>query len=88
MANYLLFTNVKSADNEFSLGLTYYEIMDLPEGELDGFLKQTPREEIIDWLQWNDPNGVYRDVDSMREFGNVLSKEDSVEIMKLQVLLQ
>lgn len=73
-------------DKEFSLGVTYYEVMDLAEENLDMFLKHTPREEIIDWLQWNDPNGVYRDADSIREFGNIMSKDEGIEIMKRQVL--
>jgi hypothetical protein len=73
-------------DKEFSLGLTYYEVMDLMAEQLDMFLKHTPREEIVDWLQWNDPNGVYRDTDSLNEFGNIMSKDEGVEIMKRQVL--
>lgn len=86
MTDYLPFTSIKLVDKEFSLGLTYYEIMDLPEEQLGRFLIETPREEIIGWLQWNDPNGVYRDEDSMREFGNILSKEEGVEIIKRQIL--
>jgi hypothetical protein len=86
MIDYLPFTSIKPVDKEFSLGLTYYEIMDLPEEHLGRFLMETPREEIIDWLQWNDPNGVYRDEDSMREFDNILSKEEGIEIIKRQVL--
>lgn len=86
MTDYLSITSIKPIDKEFSLGLTYYEIMDLPEDGLNRFLKQTPREEIIDWLQWNDPNGVYRDEDSMREFENILSKEEGIEIIKRQIL--
>lgn len=73
-------------DKKFSLGLTYYEVMDLAEENLDIFLKHTPREEIVDWLQWNDPNGVYRDADSLSEFGNIMGKDEGVEIMKRQVL--
>lgn len=72
-------------DRKFSVGLSYYEVMDLAEENLDMFLKHTPREEIIDWLQWNDPNGVFSDNASMAEFGNVLSKEDGAEIMKQQI---
>jgi hypothetical protein len=86
MTDYLPITRIKPVDKEFSLGLTYYEIMDLPEDGLNRFLQQTPREEIIDWLQWNDPNGVYRDEDSMREFDNILSKEEGMEIIKRQIL--
>lgn len=86
MTEYLPFTIKKPVDKEFSLGLTYYEIMNLPEEQLGRFLMETPREEIIDWLQWNDPNGVYRDEDSMREFDNILSKEEGIEIIKRQIL--
>ena len=73
-------------DKKFSLGLSYYEVMDLAEENLDMFLTHTPREEIIDWLQWNDPNGVYTDNASLSEFGNIVSKEEGIEIMKHQVL--
>jgi len=86
MHDYLPFTSIKPIDKEFSLGLTYYEIVDLPEDQLGKFLKETPREEIIDWLQWNDPNGVYRDEDSIREFDNILSKKEGIEIIKRQIL--
>lgn len=75
-------------DRKFSLGLSYHEVMDLAKNNLDMFLKHTSREEIIDWLQWNDPNGVYADNASLAEFGNILSKEDGVEIMMRQVLQQ
>ena len=72
----------------FSLGLTFLEIMDLQQEELDKFLVHTPRKEIIDWLQWNDPNGVYNDKDSISEFGNILSREEGVEILKRQLSQQ
>jgi hypothetical protein len=75
-------------DKNFSLGLTYYEIIDLQEIQLDAFLKHTSREEIIDWLQWNDPDGTYNDQDSMREFDNILAKEEGIEIIKRQILQQ
>jgi len=38
------------------------------------------REELINWLCWNDPNGVYRDEDSMREGMDVLSYEEAYEL--------
>jgi hypothetical protein len=72
-------------DLKFSLGLSFYEIMDITQIELEQFLIFTPREEIIDWLEWNDPNGVYRDQDSLREFGNIMSKEDGAEILIRQI---
>ena len=76
----------RPVDKNFSLGLTYYEIMDLPEAQLSEFLKHALREEIISWLQWNDPNGVYRDDISLAEFGTILSREEGIEIVKRQIL--
>lgn len=69
----------------FSLGLTYHEVMDLQPDQLERFLMLTPREEIIDWLQWNDPSGIYRDKDSLVEFGNILTKKEGIEIIKRQL---
>jgi hypothetical protein len=34
---------------------------------------------------WNDRNGVYSDVDSLREFGAVMTKEEGLEILLRQV---
>ena len=39
------------------------------------------RHEIIDWLSWNDRNGIYNDEDSLDEFGNILSKEEGEKII-------
>lgn len=38
------------------------------------------REELINWLCWNDPNVVYRDEDSIREGMDVLSYEEAYEL--------
>lgn len=38
------------------------------------------REQLIEWLCWNDPNGVYRDEDSIREGMEVLSYEEAYEL--------
>jgi hypothetical protein len=38
------------------------------------------REELINWLCWNDPNGIYRDEDSIREGMDVLSYEQAYEL--------
>ena len=43
------------------------------------------RESLIDWLVWNDPNGVYRDIESLNEFGNVLTRENALEIVLNQL---
>lgn len=76
----------QTSDRRFSLGLSYIEVMDLLENQLDVFLDHSSRDEVIDWLQWNDPNGVYTDVASMCEFGKIISKEEGVETMKRQIL--
>lgn len=59
----------------------YYRIMELNGDELHNQLSSWSRSELIDWLCWNDRNGVYTDEDSLREFGNILSKERAVEII-------
>ncbi|MCF2501356.1 hypothetical protein [Dyadobacter chenhuakuii] len=70
----------------FSLGLDYHEIMDLSPGDLHNFLELSSREEIINWLQWNDPNGIYMDSVSISEFGAIVSKEEGIKIIKRQIL--
>lgn len=59
----------------------YYRIMELKGDELHKQLTSWSRLELINWLCWNDSNGVYTDEDSLREFGNILSKERAVEII-------
>lgn len=38
------------------------------------------REELIDWLCWNDPNGVYRDMDCYRKGIDFLTYEEALEL--------
>jgi len=45
----------------FSIVLDYNEVLDLSQEQLDRLTMYLSREEIIDWLQWNDPNGIYKD---------------------------
>jgi hypothetical protein len=79
--------NLKNKVNNpnFSLGLSFFEIIDLSAVDLKSFLTHTPREEIISWLQWNDPNGVYEDNTSLHEFGNILTKQEGIEIIMRQI---
>jgi hypothetical protein len=72
-------------DKQFSLGLSYFEIMELSQIDLHKFLSLTSREEIIDWLEWNDRNGTYNDEDSLNELGNIMSKEEGIEIIVRQI---
>ena len=59
----------------------YYRIMELRGEELTNKLNSWSRLELIDWLCWNDRNGVYTDEDSLREFGEILTKERAIEII-------
>lgn len=59
----------------------YYRIMEQKGEALKEKLNTWSRAELIDWLCWNDRNGVYTDEDSLREFGNILSKERAIEII-------
>ncbi|MBK7108446.1 MAG: hypothetical protein IPH61_04615 [Bacteroidetes bacterium] len=63
----------------------YYKIMELSYEDLSAKTEQMSRTEIIDWLQWNDSNGIYTDELSMKEFGNTLTKKHAVEIMIRQI---
>ena len=63
-----------------------YVAMDLPEDQLLTEVRAMSREQLIDWLCWNDRNGVYRDDDSMAEFGNVMTKEEGEEIMFREIM--
>jgi hypothetical protein len=63
----------------------FYTIMDLKGDVLFNELNSWSRLDLIEWLCWNDRNGVYKDEDSLAEFGNVLSKEEAIEIMTRQI---
>lgn len=73
-------------NEEEKLRHPYYKIMELNSVELQTELNSWSRLDLIDWLSWNDRNGVYRDEDSLREFDNILGKEDAIEIMCRQIL--
>ena len=70
---------------KFSLGLDFYAIIELEVDALYRYLSFASREEIIDWLQWNDRNGVYRDEESLVEFDTIVSKEEGIEIVMRQI---
>lgn len=63
----------------------YYRVMELKGNELNEKLNSWSRFELIDWLCWNDRNGVYTDEDSLREFGDVLTKDRAIEIITEQI---
>lgn len=63
----------------------YYRLMEFKGEELETKLKCWTRLELIEWLCWNDRNGVYRDADSLQEFGNSLTKDEAIEIICKQI---
>lgn len=60
---------------------TYATFADLPERKVLLLLEQISRQDIIEWLSWNDRNGIYDDAESMAELGNIMSREEGIEIM-------
>jgi hypothetical protein len=44
-------------------------------------IKQGTREQIIEWLQWNDHNGCYSDAESAHEGLSPLTREQAVELI-------
>lgn len=64
----------------------YYKVMDLSREELKLKLTSWTRLELIDWLCWNDRNGIYKDEESLDEIGNILQKEEAMSIVMRQIL--
>lgn len=63
----------------------YYKLMELSGDKLKSELNTWSRQDLIEWLSWNDKNGVYRDEDSLREFDNILGKKEAIEIITRQI---
>ena len=63
----------------------YYKLIELSGEILETELGSWSRLDLIEWLCWNDRNGVYRDEQSLQEFDNVLSKEEAIEIITRQI---
>lgn len=72
-------------NNHLRLSAWNYRIMELLGDELLHELENCTRETIISWLQWNDPNGIYSDELSLKEFGCMMSREEGKEIMIRQI---
>jgi hypothetical protein len=63
----------------------YYKLMELRGEALETELNSWSRLDLIEWLSWNDRNGVYKDEESLQEFGNTVSKEEAIEIIIRQI---
>jgi len=57
----------------------------LRDEALETELNLWSRLDLIEWLCWNDRNGVYKDEESIQEFGNTVSKEEAIEIITRQI---
>lgn len=75
----------KIISEEDKLKHPYYKLMELRGEVLETELNTWNRLDLIEWLSWNDRNGVYKDEESMQEFGNILSKEEAIEIISRQI---
>ena len=78
-------TMSQNVNDEQKYNHPYYKLMELQGEELKVTLNFATRSELIEWLCWNDRNGVYKDTDSLREFGNIVSKEEAIEIIHKQI---
>jgi len=71
---------------EVKLRHPYYKLMELRGDKLQTELNSWSREELINWLSWNYRNGVYKDEDSLSEFGNIVNKEFAIEMITQQIV--
>lgn len=67
-------------DNDYP----YIKVVEISEPELLQLAEKLERGDIIEWLMWNDRNGVYSDEDSLREFGAVMTRDEGLQIMLRQ----
>ena len=72
-------------NEEEKLRHPYYKLMELSGDALETELNSWSRLDLIEWLCWNDRNGVYRDDQSLKEFDNILGKEEAIKIITRQI---
>lgn len=63
----------------------YPSVLEMNDAELIILLNSLTKEDIAEWLMWNDPNGIYSDEQSIKELGNIMSREEGLEIILRQV---
>ena len=66
-------------------GVTHETLADADNDTINLILKEASREELISWLMWNDPNGIYSDEASMAEYGVPMEKSEAVKLMRNQL---
>ncbi len=75
-----------SISEEEKLRHPNYQLMELSVDKLEVELNSWSRIDLIEWLVWNDRNGIYRDEDSLGEIGVVLDKAEAISIITRQIL--
>ena len=63
-----------------------YRYIFMNEEALRTELKGWCRQDLINWLKWNDPKGIYDDTQSLAEIGCLMTYEEGVEIMIEQII--
>ncbi|MEO9257139.1 MAG: hypothetical protein ABI207_02085 [Crocinitomicaceae bacterium] len=63
-----------------------YKYLFFNKEELKLELKKWSRIDLINWLKWNDPNGIYRDEESLHELGNIMSYEEGIGLVIKQII--
>jgi hypothetical protein len=76
----IIFINLKQKTMEFTKEELItknpnYRYKFLSEEELRNELKNWSREDLVKWLNWNDPNGIYRDEKSLAELGCIILRQ-------------
>jgi hypothetical protein len=62
-----------------------YQIINFCGEEIKHEISKLTRKDIIDWLQWNDSNGIYHEEQSSHKLGDIIGSEEGVEIMLRQM---
>lgn len=66
-------------------GYSYADFADLPLEKILLLVPAMTRADLIAWLCWNDPNGIYQDEQSLKELGNIITRDEGAEIMIRQI---
>jgi len=66
-------------------GFSYGDIAEIPLEKLLLLIPAMSREDIVNWLSWNDHKGVYTDEHSLKELGNIMTRDEGIEIMIRQI---
>ncbi len=73
------------ANNEPRHKHPFYRLFLMTEPEVQAELETWTREQMIDWLKWNDPFGAYTDDESCKRFGDVMSREEGMHTIIRQI---